>query len=120
MRTVNRPSLHHGPCSSSIWSFSTAVALAQSPELLRSRIRFCMGRNHQPKGTIALGSILIRSAARSPERAQGPRAFRLTLTYMNVGDTDISTWFYVISVLPVIRELMRYPRRSAAFSLISR
>jgi hypothetical protein len=23
-------------------------------------VRFCMGRNHQPRGTVALGSILIR------------------------------------------------------------
>ena len=38
MRAVNRPSLHLGPGRSSIWSFSTAVALAYSPEL-RSRIR---------------------------------------------------------------------------------
>ena len=35
--------------------------------------------------------ILIRSNARSPERAQRPRAFLLTLTYMDVGIPDIST-----------------------------
>src|ERR1700756_4197054 len=43
-------------------------------------VRFCMGRNHPPRGAVALGGILIRSSARSPERAQKTRAFRLTLT----------------------------------------
>jgi hypothetical protein len=32
MREVNTPSLHQGLCSSSICSFSTTVALANSPE----------------------------------------------------------------------------------------
>ena len=33
-----------------------------------------------PRGTVALGGILIRSNARSPERARKSRAFPLTLT----------------------------------------
>ena len=35
-------------------------------------------RNHQPRGTVAWWLILISSTARSPERAQRPRAFFLT------------------------------------------
>ena len=54
-------------------------------------VRFCMGRNHTPRGTVAPRGILIRSSARSPERGQRPRAFPLTLTYMDVGYPDIST-----------------------------
>ena len=44
-------------------------------------VRFCMGRNHQPRGTVAQPFILIRSTARSPERAQETCAFRLTETW---------------------------------------
>ena len=49
------------------------------------------GRNHPPRGTVALESILIGANARSPERAQKPRAFSLTLTYMDVADSEITT-----------------------------
>ena len=44
-----------------------------------------------PRGTNCVQAILIRSNARSPERAQETRAFLLTLTYMDVGNTDITT-----------------------------
>ncbi len=58
-------------------------------------VRFCMGcRDHPPRGTVALGGILIRSSARSPERAQKSRAFRLTLTYMDVG--LLEKWHHLV------------------------
>jgi len=42
-------------------------------------------RDHQPRGTGAQSEILTRPIARSPERARRPRAFLLTLTYMEGG-----------------------------------
>jgi hypothetical protein len=44
-----------------------------------------MGRNLRREAQIALEGILIGSNARSPKRARKPRAFCLTLTYMDVG-----------------------------------
>jgi hypothetical protein len=46
---------------------------------------FCIGRNLRREAQIALEGILIGSNARSPKRARKTRAFRLTLTYMEVG-----------------------------------
>jgi len=57
----------------------SSVTALRSPRQ-QMDVRFCMGRNHQPRGIIALSSTLIRRMARSPKRAQKPRAFRLTLT----------------------------------------
>jgi hypothetical protein len=48
-------------------------------------VRFCIGRNLRREAQSALEGILIRSNARSPKRARPTRAFRLTLTYMEVG-----------------------------------
>jgi hypothetical protein len=48
-------------------------------------VRFCIGRNLRREAQSALEGILIRSNARSPKRARTTRAFRLTLTYMEVG-----------------------------------
>jgi hypothetical protein len=48
-------------------------------------VRFCIGRNLRREAQTALEGILIRSNARSPKRARKTRAFRLTLTYMEVG-----------------------------------
>ena len=51
-------------------------------------VRFCIGRNLRREAQTALEGILIRSNARSPKRARKTRAFRLTLTYMEVGISD--------------------------------
>ena len=51
-------------------------------------VRFCIGRNLRREAQIALEDILIRSNARSPKRTRKTRAFRLTLTYMEVGFPD--------------------------------
>src|ERR1700685_3419814 len=45
-------------------------------------------RNHQPRGKGAQSSILIRHTTRSPEREKKARAFLLTETYMEAGDTS--------------------------------
>ena len=52
-------------------------------------------RDHQPRGTSAQANDRIRPNARSPERAQEPRAFHLTLTYMDVGFPD--TWLFAVN-----------------------
>ena len=46
-------------------------------------------RNQPPRGKRALQSILIRRTPRSPERVRETRAFLLTKTYMDAGDTAI-------------------------------
>src|SRR5246127_321353 len=45
-------------------------------------------RDHQPRGTRAQRRTPDRCNARSPERAQRTRAFRLTVTYMDVGNSE--------------------------------
>ncbi len=52
-------------------------------------VRFCIGRNLRREAKIALEGILIRSNARSPKRPRKTRAFRLTLTYMEVGYPEV-------------------------------
>src|SRR5580658_6868148 len=44
-------------------------------------------RDHQPRGTSAQANDRIRRNARSPERAQESRAFQLTKTYMEAGNS---------------------------------
>jgi hypothetical protein len=51
----------------------------RAPRSLRQQmdVRFCMGRNHQPRGIVALRGTLIRPIARSHERAQDISCFLL-------------------------------------------
>ena len=49
---------------------------------------FCMAGTSGREAQIALEDILIRSNVRSPKRARKTCAFRLTLTYMEVGKSD--------------------------------
>jgi hypothetical protein len=44
-------------------------------------------RNHPPRGKRAQRQLLIGLTTRSPERVQETRAFLLTMTYMEAGDT---------------------------------
>jgi hypothetical protein len=69
------------------WQRTQTQSSVRAPRSLRQQmdVRFCMGRNHQPRGTFALRCTLIRPIARSPERAHTSRAFSLTKTYMDVG-----------------------------------
>ena len=46
-------------------------------------------RNHPPRGKGALRQLLIGPATRSPERERKTRAFLLTKTYMDAGDTSL-------------------------------
>ena len=85
---------------------SSATAL-RSPRQ-QMDVRFCKSRNHQPRGTAAHGSILIRSqCALSRARPETSRAFPLTLTHMEVGNTELSMPTRVMSVLPVIQPELR-------------
>ena len=47
-------------------------------------------RNHPPRGKRAQQSILIRRTPRSPERVRETRAFLLTKTYMDAGNSSTS------------------------------
>jgi hypothetical protein len=44
-------------------------------------------RNHQPRGKRAQRQLLIGPATRSPQRERKTRAFLLTKTYIDAGDT---------------------------------
>ena len=61
-------------------SSSELEAANGCPVLLESR-------NHQPRGIRAQLSIPIRPTTRSPARVKKTRAFLLTKTYMDGGDT---------------------------------
>jgi hypothetical protein len=67
---------------------SSVTALRSSR--LQMDARFCMGRTHQPERHRCARKDPIRPNARSPERARRPRAFLLTLTYMDVGNAEVS------------------------------
>jgi hypothetical protein len=56
---------------------------------------FCIDRNLRREAQIALEDILIRSNARSPKRARKARAFRWTLTYMEVGYPSSCHYFWI-------------------------
>jgi hypothetical protein len=47
-------------------------------------------RNHPPRGKRAQRQLLIGTATRSPERVRKTRAFLLTMTYMDAGNTPIT------------------------------
>ena len=56
-------------------------------------------RNHQPRGTVALGGALIRPTARSPERAKDTSCFSL--------DRDLHGCRLLVSNAVVTDELVR-------------
>jgi hypothetical protein len=47
-------------------------------------------RNHQPRGKRAQPSIPTKTTTRSPARVKKTRAFLLTKTYMEGGDTGVT------------------------------
>jgi hypothetical protein len=53
-------------------------------------------RNHPPRGKRAQRQLLIGTATRSPERERKTRAFLLTMTYMEAGDSPLRA-FVVLS-----------------------
>ena len=55
-------------------------------------------RNHQPRGIRAQPKILQNPATRSRERAQRTRAFLLTMTYMDGGDSPGTPEFVALTL----------------------
>ena len=65
---------------------SSATALHRPRQQMD--VRFCKNAGTiSPRGTCALRPVLIRQTTRSPEREQKSRAFSLTSTYMDAGDS---------------------------------
>jgi hypothetical protein len=51
-------------------------------------------RNQPPRGKGAKLQPLIGPATRSPERERKTRAFLLTMTYMDAGDSPATRWLH--------------------------